>query len=45
MLVDPWGQVVACASDGPGLALGFIERERIERIQRAMPVAQHRRLT
>ena len=45
MLVDPWGQVVACASDGPGLALGIVERQRVERIRRAMPVAQHRRLT
>ena len=45
MLVDPWGQVVACASDGPGLALGFVDCERIERIRRAMPVARHRRLT
>ncbi|MGH9360975.1 MAG: nitrilase-related carbon-nitrogen hydrolase, partial [Thermoanaerobaculia bacterium] len=44
MIVDPWGQVVACASDGPGLALAPIERERIERIRRAMPVARHRRL-
>jgi predicted amidohydrolase len=45
MIVDPWGQVVACASDGPGVALAEIDRERLARIRRAMPVAAHRRLS
>ncbi len=44
MIVDPWGQVVACASDGPGIALAEIDRERLVRIRRSMPVAAHRRL-
>jgi predicted amidohydrolase len=44
MIVDPWGQVVACASDGPGVALAEIDLERLERVRRAMPVASHRRL-
>jgi deaminated glutathione amidase len=44
MIVDPWGQVVACASDGPGMALAEIDLERLARIRRAMPVASHRRL-
>lgn len=44
LIVDPWGQVVAAASDGPGLALAEIDLDRVERVRRAMPVAAHRRL-
>lgn len=44
MIVDPWGLVVARASDGPGIALAEIDLERVARIRRAIPVAQHRRL-
>lgn len=42
-IVDPWGQVVAAATEGPGLALAEIDPQRVERVRRAMPVAQHRR--
>jgi predicted amidohydrolase len=44
MIVDPWGLVVARASDGPGIALAEIDLERAARIRRAIPVAQHRRI-
>ena len=44
LIADPWGQVVASASDGPGLALAEIDLERVTRVRRAMPVADHRRL-
>jgi deaminated glutathione amidase len=44
MIVDPWGIVVATASDGPGLALAEIDPGRGERVRRAIPVARHRRL-
>jgi predicted amidohydrolase len=43
-IIDPWGQPVAVASDGPGLALAEIDLARVERIRRAMPVRKHRRL-
>lgn len=43
-VVDPWGQVVASVSDGPGLALAEIDLERVLQIRRSMPVADHRRL-
>jgi predicted amidohydrolase len=45
MIVDPWGHVVAMASDGTGLALAEIDLERVARIRRAMPVQAHRRLS
>jgi deaminated glutathione amidase len=44
MIVDPWGHVVARASDGPGLALAEIDPERVVEVRRGMPVASHRRL-
>jgi predicted amidohydrolase len=44
MIVDPWGHVVARASDGPGLCLAEIDLERVAAVRRAIPVAAHRRL-
>lgn len=44
LIVDPWGHVVAMASDGPGIALAEIDLERVQQVRRAMPVGQHRRL-
>lgn len=44
MIVDPWGHVVARASDGPGLALAEIDLRRVAQVRRAIPVGQHRRL-
>jgi predicted amidohydrolase len=44
LIVDPWGLVVATASDGPGFALAEIDLERVERVRRAIPVEEHRRL-
>jgi predicted amidohydrolase len=44
MIVDPWGLVVAMASDGPGFALAEIDLDRVERVRQAIPVRRHRRL-
>ena len=44
MIVDPWGQVVAAAPAGPGLALAEIDLDRAARVRRSMPVSSHRRL-
>jgi len=41
LIVDPWGHVVARASDGPGLALAEIDLERVARVRRAIPVGAH----
>lgn len=43
MIVDPWGAVVAQASDGPGLALAEIDIDRIHDVRRGIPVQAHRR--
>jgi len=43
-VVDPWGQVVAAAPAGPGLALAEIDLDRVLQVRRSIPVADHRRL-
>jgi predicted amidohydrolase len=44
LVIDPWGQVVGSASDGPGLAIAEVDLDQVARVRRAMPVAQHRRV-
>lgn len=44
LVVDPWGTVVAEASDGVGLVLARIERTRLAEVRRSLPSLQHRRL-
>ena len=44
MIVDPWGLVVGCASDGEGFALGAIDPELTVRLRKSLPALQHRRL-
>jgi predicted amidohydrolase len=41
MIVDPWGQVLAMAADGPGVALAELELGRVESTRRAIPVGSH----
>jgi predicted amidohydrolase len=42
-IVDPWGDIVAQASEGPGVAVARIERARVERVRRSLPSLAHRR--
>ncbi len=44
LIVDPWGTVVAECGDGPGICLAEIQRDRVAKIRRGMPLADHRRL-
>lgn len=43
MIVDPWGQVLAMAADGPGIALAEVDLDRVEQVRRAIPAFDHRR--
>ena len=42
LVADPWGHVVARASDGPGTVAARIDPDRVKRVRRMIPVAQHR---
>jgi len=44
LVVDPWGTVVAEASDGLGFALGRVERSRLTEVRASLPSLSHRRL-
>jgi nitrilase len=44
LIADPWGHVVAKASDGPGFAAARIDTEFSARVRANMPVLSHRKL-
>ena len=44
LIVDPWGHVVARASDGAGWTTGRVDRALTARVRANMPVIEHRRL-
>ncbi len=44
MMVDPWGHVVARASDGPGVVAARGDPRRVAQVRAQIPVHQHRRL-
>jgi predicted amidohydrolase len=44
LICDPWGHVVARASDGPGWASARLDPALTARIRRDMPVLEHRRV-
>jgi nitrilase len=44
LVCDPWGHVVARASDGEGYVTAQIERAQLDRVRAAIPMKDHRRL-
>ncbi|MDD2875978.1 MAG: carbon-nitrogen hydrolase family protein [Acidiphilium sp.] len=42
LIADPWGHVIARASDGPGFASARIDLDRSAKVRRDMPVLEHR---
>ena len=44
MLIDPWGTVVARASNGAGWATATMDSDRTRKVRAGMPVLDHRRL-
>jgi predicted amidohydrolase len=45
LIVDPWGAVLAHASEGEGIALAEIDRGYLARVRRELPVLTHVRLS
>ena len=43
MIIDPWGTVVAQASDGVGIVTADIETDRVTAVRRRVPVLANRR--
>jgi predicted amidohydrolase len=44
MIVDPWGTVLCCCPDGPGVAVAEIDPTALTRIRSSLPALKHRRL-
>ncbi|NUP10315.1 MAG: carbon-nitrogen hydrolase family protein [Polyangiaceae bacterium] len=42
-IIDPWGDVVAQASDGPGFVVCTLDLGRVDAVRRTLPSLQHRR--
>ena len=42
LVVDPWGHVIARASDEPGFVAARLEPDRVAAVRRRMPVREHR---
>jgi deaminated glutathione amidase len=44
MVVDPWGRVVARASDGVGVTVAELDLGEVARVRESLPALRHRRL-
>ena len=44
LIVDPWGTVIAEASDGEGIVTASLERARLAAVRRSLPSLTHRKL-
>lgn len=44
MIIDPWGQVVACQKQGTGVVLADLDLELSQTIRTNMPLVEHARL-
>lgn len=42
MLIDPWGEVLSCWPEGPGMAAGVVDLARIESVRQSLPALRHR---
>lgn len=42
MIVDPWGEVVACVDSGPGVVTGELDFARMASIRDSLPALRHR---
>jgi nitrilase len=43
LVADPWGHVVAKASDGAGIVSARLDMGQVERVRKLIPVASHRK--
>jgi len=45
MVVDPWGEVLACRDEGAGVVLAELDPARIQAVRQQLPALAHRRAT
>lgn len=44
MIIDPWGEVLACREEGPGVVLADIDPAQLAGVRASLPALRHRRL-
>ncbi|MGE0328970.1 MAG: carbon-nitrogen hydrolase family protein [Polyangiaceae bacterium] len=44
LIADPWGQIIAEASDGVGVILADLDLEQLRRVRASLPCLRHRKL-
>ena len=44
LIVDPWGEVLACREEGPGVVVAEIDAARTAQVRQQLPALKHRRL-
>jgi nitrilase len=44
MIVDPWGEVLACRDEGAGVVLAELDAQRLADVRQQLPALAHRRL-
>ncbi|WP_323012617.1 carbon-nitrogen hydrolase family protein [Castellaniella sp.] len=42
MLIDPWGEVLDCLPEGPGVVSGVLDMGRLDAVRQALPALKHR---
>ncbi|MFV0283637.1 MAG: carbon-nitrogen hydrolase family protein [Castellaniella sp.] len=42
MLIDPWGEILDCLPEGPGVAAGVMETDRLAAVRESLPALRHR---
>jgi nitrilase len=45
LIIDPWGTVLCCLSQGPGIIQADISLEHLQALRGSMPVHRHRRMS
>ena len=44
VIIDPWGEVLACREEGPGVVMAELDPARITQVRTQLPALRHRRL-
>ncbi|MDY0309926.1 MAG: carbon-nitrogen hydrolase family protein [Castellaniella sp.] len=42
MLIDPWGEILDCLPEGPGMVAGRLDADRLETVRASLPALRHR---
>ncbi|MEW6989189.1 carbon-nitrogen hydrolase family protein [Colwelliaceae bacterium 6441] len=45
MIISPWGDIIACREEGQGIITADIDLNDIDKVRKAIPVAEHNRFT